>query len=64
MKEAYEFGKKFITYRAKLSFKEGYHENIILNASPRKNRNTAQLLKSAMDGAKAAGAEVELICTI
>lgn len=36
-------------------------KTIILNASPRKNWNTAQLLKSAMDGAKAAGAEVEYI---
>lgn len=34
---------------------------IILNASPRKNWNTAKLLKSAAEGALAAGAEVEYI---
>lgn len=34
---------------------------IILNASPRKSWNTAQLLKSAMEGAQSAGAEVEYI---
>ncbi|MBR0253999.1 MAG: flavodoxin family protein [Synergistaceae bacterium] len=34
---------------------------LFLNGSPRKNFNTAQLLKKAMEGAKAAGAEVELI---
>lgn len=34
---------------------------IILNASPRKNRNTATLLKEAQHGAEAAGAEVEYI---
>ncbi len=34
---------------------------IILNASPRKNRNTATLLKEAQRGAEAAGAEVEYI---
>ncbi len=32
---------------------------IILNASPRKNFNTAKLLKEAQKGAEAAGAEVE-----
>lgn len=34
---------------------------IILNASPRKNFNTATLLKEAQKGAQAAGAEVEYI---
>lgn len=34
---------------------------VILNASPRKNWNTAQLLKSAMAGAESTGAEVEYI---
>ncbi len=34
---------------------------IVLNASPRKNWNTAQLLKSAMAGAQSTGAEVEYI---
>lgn len=37
------------------------NKTIILNASPRKRCNTAQLLKSAMAGAVAAGAEVEYI---
>ncbi|NCB92053.1 MAG: flavodoxin family protein [Clostridia bacterium] len=36
-------------------------KTIILNASPRKNWNTAQLLKAAADGAKSVGAEVEYI---
>ena len=34
---------------------------ILLNASPRKNRNTAQMLESVMKGAQEAGAECELI---
>ena len=34
---------------------------ILLNASPRKNNNTAQILESVMKGAKEAGAECELI---
>ena len=34
---------------------------IILNASPRKNWNTAQLLKAAQQGAEEAGAETEYI---
>lgn len=34
---------------------------IILNASPRKNRNTATLLKEVQRGAEAAGSEVEYI---
>lgn len=34
---------------------------IAINGSPRKNGNTAQLLKSAVDGAKDAGAQVELV---
>ena len=34
---------------------------IVINASPRKTWNTAQLLKSAAEGAKSAGAEVEYI---
>lgn len=34
---------------------------IVLNASPRKNWNTAQILKSAAEGAKSAGSEVEYI---
>ena len=36
-------------------------KTIILNASPRKNWNTAQLLKSATKGAESAGAEAEYI---
>ena len=36
-------------------------KTIILNASPRKNWNTAQLLKEAQKGAEAAGYEVEFI---
>lgn len=36
-------------------------KTMILNASPRKNRNTAQLLRSAAKGAESAGAEVEYI---
>lgn len=38
-----------------------FMKTIILNASPRKNWNTAKLLKSATEGASAAGAEVEYI---
>ena len=34
---------------------------LFLNGSPRKNFNTAQMLQKAMDGAKEAGAETELI---
>ena len=34
---------------------------LFINGSPRKNGNTAQLLKLAMDGAREAGAEVELV---
>lgn len=34
---------------------------LALNCSPRKNWNTAKLLKSAIDGAKSVGAEVEYI---
>ena len=34
---------------------------IIVNASPRKNKNTAQMLESIMKGAQVAGAECELI---
>lgn len=34
---------------------------LFINGSPRKNGNTAQLLKRAMEGAREAGAEVELI---
>lgn len=36
-------------------------KTIVLNASPRGNWNTAQILKSAADGARSAGAEVEYI---
>ncbi|MDD3367625.1 MAG: flavodoxin family protein [Lachnospiraceae bacterium] len=36
-------------------------KTIILNASPRKDWNTAQLLKAAMAGAKSNGSEVEYI---
>ena len=36
-------------------------KTIVLNASPRKNWNTAQLLKEAAKGAESAGAEVEYI---
>ena len=34
---------------------------IFINGSPRKNKNTAQMLESAMKGAQEAGADVELI---
>ena len=34
---------------------------LFINGSPRKNGNTAQLLKRAMEGAQEAGAEVELV---
>lgn len=34
---------------------------LAINSSPRKNWNTAQLLKSALEGAKSVGAEVEYI---
>jgi len=34
---------------------------LFINGSPRKNGNTAQLLKRAMNGAREAGAEVELV---
>lgn len=34
---------------------------LVLNASPRKTGNTAKLLKSAADGARDVGAEVEYI---
>ncbi|MBO4874744.1 MAG: flavodoxin family protein [Bacteroidales bacterium] len=34
---------------------------IFINGSPRKNKNTAQMLESAMNGAQEAGAEVEMI---
>ena len=34
---------------------------LFINGSPRKNGNTAQLLQRAMDGAREAGAEVELV---
>ena len=36
-------------------------KTLILNASPRKNWNTAKLLKSAAEGVLSAGAEVEHI---
>lgn len=36
-------------------------KTIVLNASPRKNWNTAKLLRSAADGAAKAGSEVEYI---
>jgi multimeric flavodoxin WrbA len=34
---------------------------IFINGSPRKNKNTAQMLEAAMQGAQHAGAETELI---
>ena len=34
---------------------------LFINGSPRKNGNTAQLLKRAMEGAREAGAEVEMV---
>ena len=36
-------------------------KTIIINGSPRKNRNTAQLLKEAQKGAESVGAEVEYV---
>ena len=36
-------------------------KTIIVNASPRKNWNTAQLLKEAQQGAESAGAQVEYV---
>ena len=34
---------------------------LAINGSPRKNHNTATLLQHALDGAKSAGAETEMI---
>ena len=34
---------------------------VFINGSPRKNKNTAQMLEAAMKGAQEAGAETELI---
>lgn len=34
---------------------------MFFNGSPRKNKNTADMLQSAMRGAEAAGAECELV---
>ncbi|MCR5132146.1 MAG: flavodoxin family protein [Prevotella sp.] len=34
---------------------------LFINGSPRKNKNTAQLLLKAMEGAESAGAEVEMV---
>lgn len=34
---------------------------LFINGSPRKNGNTAKLLQRAMEGAEAAGAEVEWV---
>ena len=34
---------------------------LFINGSPRKNKNTAQMLEAAMKGAQEAGAEVEMI---
>ena len=34
---------------------------IFINGSPRKNKNTAQMLEAAMRGAQEAGAEIEMI---
>lgn len=34
---------------------------LFINGSPRKQWNTAQLLQKAMEGAKDAGAEVEMV---
>ena len=34
---------------------------LFINGSPRKNKNTAQLLQKAMEGAANAGAEVEMV---
>ena len=36
-------------------------KTIIINASPRKNWNTAKLLKEAQKGAESVGAEVECV---
>ena len=36
-------------------------KTLFVNGGPRKNKNTAQMLESAMKGAKDAGAEVELV---
>jgi multimeric flavodoxin WrbA len=38
-----------------------FMKTVIINGSPRKNWNTATLLKSALDGAASVGAETELI---
>ena len=42
-----------------------FYKNIMkalfINGSPRKNGNTAKLLQRAMEGAEAAGAEVEWV---
>ena len=41
--------------------KEKELKALFVNGGPRKNKNTAQMLESAMQGAKDAGAEVELV---
>ena len=41
--------------------KENNMKTIILNGSPRKNWNTAQMLKEAQKGAESVGAETEYI---
>lgn len=36
-------------------------KDLFVNGGPRKNKNTAQMLESAMKGAKDAGAEYEMV---
>lgn len=44
-----------------LSMEEKKLRAVFVNGSPRKNKNTAQMLESAMRGAQQAGAETELV---
>ena len=62
------FGEYFLLSAFFLIFALANHPNnrikmqaLFINGSPRKNGNTAKLLKRAMEGATEAGAETELI---
>lgn len=51
---------KIITPKVTLSIGECHHENCAINGSPRREWNTAQLLKSALRGAAAASMKTNL----
>lgn len=53
--------RKDLVEKKRISNQEIKMKTIVLNASPRKDWNTAKLLKSAMAGAESTGAEVEYI---